>query len=93
MCDQEHMHTFYSQECKITMKDLGKLVAREIRTPNNVYILYEINGEKCFMGKKNEIWLWHKRMGHVNFENMVKINTKQSSKRYSKNHKTFKHYL
>jgi hypothetical protein len=27
-----------------------KLVARAIKTPNNVYILDEISGEKCFMG-------------------------------------------
>jgi hypothetical protein len=40
-----------------------------------VYILDEINGGKCFMGKIDEIWLWHKRMGHMNFENLVKINT------------------
>jgi hypothetical protein len=42
-----------------------------------VYILNEINGEKCFMGKIDESWFWHKRMGHINFDNLVKINTKQ----------------
>jgi hypothetical protein len=30
------------------------MVAKEIRTPNNIYILDEINGEKCFMGKIDE---------------------------------------
>jgi hypothetical protein len=54
------------------------LVAKAIRTPNNVYILDEINGEKCFMGKIDESWLWHKRMGHMNFDNLVKISTKQA---------------
>jgi hypothetical protein len=46
MCDQGHSITFNSQECKIRKEDSGKIVAREIRTPNNVYILDEINGEK-----------------------------------------------
>jgi hypothetical protein len=30
------------------------------------------------MGKTDEIWLWHKRMGHMKFENLVKINTNQA---------------
>jgi hypothetical protein len=46
MCDQGHTLTFNSQEFKIKTYDSGKLVAREIRTPNNVHILDEINGEK-----------------------------------------------
>jgi hypothetical protein len=30
------------------------------------------------MGKIYEIWLWHKRMGHMNFDDLVKINNKQT---------------
>jgi hypothetical protein len=77
MCDQGHTLTFVSQECKIRKFNLGKLVTKEITTPTNVYILNEINGYKCFMGKTNEIWMWHKRMGIMNFDNLVKINTKK----------------
>jgi hypothetical protein len=29
------------------------------------------------MGQTDEIWLWHRRMGHMNFDNLVKINTKK----------------
>jgi hypothetical protein len=50
---------------------------KQSEPPNNVYILDEINGEKCFMGKIDESWLWHKRMGHMIFDNLVKLNTKQ----------------
>lgn len=25
------------------------------------------------MSQRNECWLWHKRMGHVNFDSMIKI--------------------
>jgi hypothetical protein len=51
MCDQGHTLTFNTQECKIRKENSGKLVAKAIRTPNNVYILDEINGEKCFTGQ------------------------------------------
>jgi hypothetical protein len=53
------------------------MVAKAIQTPNNVYILNEFNGSKCFMGKIDEIWLWHKIMGHMNFDNLVKIDIKK----------------
>jgi hypothetical protein len=50
ICDQGHALTFDSGEYKIRKSNSGKLVAKQIRTPNNVYILDEINGENCFMG-------------------------------------------
>jgi hypothetical protein len=78
MCDQGQTLTLDSQECKIRKESSGKLVTKAIRTQNNVYIIDEVNGEKRFMGQTDEIWLWHKRMGHMNFENLVKINTKQA---------------
>ena len=28
------------------------------------------------MGKLDESWLWHKRMGHINFDNLVKLDKK-----------------
>jgi hypothetical protein len=48
-----------------------------MRTQNNVYILVEINREKCFIGKTDERWLWNKRMRHIKFDNLVKISTNQ----------------
>jgi hypothetical protein len=52
-------------------------VATTIRTLSNIYILKEIGKEKCCLGKENESWLWHRRMGHMNFENLVKISRKE----------------
>ena len=77
MCDQRNTLTFNSQECKIIRENASKLVAREIKAPNNVYIFYEISGENCFMGQTYESCFWYTRMGHMNFDNLVKINTKQ----------------
>ena len=45
-----------------------------MRTPSNVYILE--NEEKCYMSQIDESFLWHRRMGHPNFENLVKISQK-----------------
>jgi hypothetical protein len=80
MCDQGHTLLFNSKKCEIRKEGSGKLVATTIRTPNNIYILNEIGKERCCLGKENESWLWHKRMGHMNFDNLVKIK-KGSSKR------------
>ena len=50
MCDQGHVLTFTSKDCKIRREDSGKLVATTSRTPNNIYILDEIKKEKCCLG-------------------------------------------
>jgi hypothetical protein len=47
------------------------------RTSSNTYVLSEIGNEKCCLGKENESWLWHKIMGHIHFDNLVKFNQKE----------------
>ena len=42
-----------------------------MRTPSNVYILE--NERQCYMSQTDESVLWHRRMGHLNFDNLVKI--------------------
>jgi len=51
-----------------------------IRTLNNIMFLNEIGNERCFLGKENEMWIWHRKMGHMNFENLVKITKKEAVK-------------
>jgi hypothetical protein len=53
---------------------LGKLVGTTVITSNNIYVLSEIGNEKCCLGKEDENWLWHRRMGHMHFDNLVKVN-------------------
>jgi transposase InsO family protein len=53
------------------------LVETTIRTPNNVYILNKIGKEVCCVGQTNERWLWHKIMGHLSFDNLVKVSNHQ----------------
>ena len=65
-CDQGHKCIFDSKKCEIRRKDSRKLVGIVVRTPSNVYILE--NEEQCYMSQIDEIFLWHRRMGHLNFE-------------------------
>ena len=54
------------------------MVGIATRTSNNIYVLSEIGNEKCFLGKEDESWLWHKRMGHIKFDNLVNVSKKES---------------
>ena len=78
MCDQGHILTFTSKDCKIRKEKSGKLVAIASKTPNNIYMLDEMKRERCYLGKEDESWLWHRRMGHIHFGNLIKISKKQA---------------
>jgi hypothetical protein len=49
-----------------------------MRTSSNIYVLSEIGNENCFLGKEYESWLWHIRMGHINFDNLVKFRKREA---------------
>jgi hypothetical protein len=78
MCDQGHKVTFDSQKCEIRKEGLGKLVATAARTSSNIYVLSEIGNEKCCLGKEDESWLWHRRMGHMHFDILVKVSKREA---------------
>jgi hypothetical protein len=78
MCDQGHKITFDSQKCKIRKEGSKKLIATTAITLSNIYVLSEIGNEKCCLGKEDESWLWHRRMGHIHFENLVKVSKEES---------------
>jgi hypothetical protein len=76
-CDQGHILIFDSQKCEIRKEDLGKLVVVAPRTSSDVYILNTEEEEKCCMGQIDESWLWHRRMGHISFDNLIKVSRKE----------------
>jgi hypothetical protein len=78
MCDQGHKVTFDSQKCEIRKEGSRKLIATTARTSSNIYVLSEIGNEKCCLGKEDESWLWHRRMGHIHFDNLVKANRSEA---------------
>jgi hypothetical protein len=77
MCDQCYNLTFNSKVCEINKEGSRRLVEKTNRTLSNVYVLDEFKGEKCCMGQLNESLLWKIRMGHINFDNIVKLNNTQ----------------
>jgi hypothetical protein len=41
-------------------------------------VLSEIGNEKCCLGMEDEIWLWHRRMCHIHFDNLVKVSKREA---------------
>jgi hypothetical protein len=60
MCDQGHKLVCDTHKCEIRKEYSGRVVAKAMRTSNNIYILSEIGKEKCYLGKEDEVWLWHR---------------------------------
>jgi hypothetical protein len=78
MCDQGHKVTFDSQKCDIRKEGSGKLIATVVRTSSNIHVLSEIGNEKCCLGKEDESWLWNRIMGHIHFDNLVKVHKREA---------------
>jgi hypothetical protein len=77
MCDQGHKITFDSQKCEIRKEGSGKFIALVARTSRNIYLFGEIGNEKCCLGKEDEGFLWHRIMGRIHFNNLVKVSKKE----------------
>ena len=84
MCDQGHILIFNSKYCDIMKEGSNRLVTTIVRTPNNIYIVNDIGKESCCFGQEDESWIWHRRMGHINFDNLVKISKKEVVREMSK---------
>jgi hypothetical protein len=78
MCDQGHKVTFDSQKCEIRREGSGKFFGIDARTSNNIYVLSEIGNKNRCLGKEDESWLWNIRMGHIHFDNFVKVNKREA---------------
>jgi hypothetical protein len=76
-CDKGLFIIFDSKGCQIRDIKSNKLVGTTTRTSSNIYILDE-EKEKCYLGSEDESWLWHKRLGHINVENLIQLNRKKA---------------
>ena len=75
-CDQGNICIFDLEKCEIRKKDSGRVVCIAIGNSNKVHILE--NENQCYLSMVNESWLWKRRMGHLNFDNLVKISKKEA---------------
>jgi hypothetical protein len=55
------------------------VVDKGIRIENNVYVLKE-DKEVCHLRKHDERWLWHMRLGHLNFDHLIKLKNLEAVK-------------
>jgi len=78
ICDRGHDVIFKKHGCEIRRANSGRLVAVGTRTSGNLYTLTETSNGSCLLGKEDEDWLWHKRLGHISFDNLVKICSKRA---------------
>ncbi len=65
---------FILKNVRLSKRKIGKLVGISLRTSENVYILDTNPCEECHVNLVDESWLWHRRMGHINFDNLVRVN-------------------
>ena len=56
----------------LLLDDKGKLIGSGKKTKDNLFYL-DLGECSCFIAQVEESWLWHRRLCHVNFDNMVKI--------------------
>jgi len=54
------------------LDEKGKLIGSGKQTKGNLFYL-DLGDCSCFIAEVEESWLWHTRLCHVNFDNMVKI--------------------
>lgn len=81
-CNKGHYMIFDSKQCQIRDVKTNQLVGTTTRTSSNIYILDE-EDENCYLGHEDESWLWHKRLGHISFDNLIQLNTKEAIKNLS----------
>ena len=54
------------------LDDKEKLIGLGKQKKGNLFYL-DLGECSCFIDQVEEIWIWHRRLCHVNFDNMVKI--------------------
>ena len=68
-----HKLEFQNRKLKI-IGDKGNLIGTGVQTKGNLFYLDPIF-DICLFVKAEDVWLWHKRLFHVNFDNHVSISS------------------
>lgn len=74
MCSKGYNLVFQNGGCEIRKGISRILVVVGTSKRCNAYQL-KGSGVKCFMSQTNESWIWHWRMGHINFDILVRISS------------------
>ena len=63
-----------------------RVIASGLRTSENIYNLIDSTIQEtslvntCLMSQVEENWLWHKRLGHLSFDNLARISKNKKVK-------------
>ena len=79
ICDKGCKFLFRAQDCEVRSITTGKTLIKGVRTEINFYIVEEEN-EACHISKLDESWLWHRRLGHLNFDHIISLSKKNEVK-------------
>ena len=63
----------FNQKKTLIYNSKGELSGSGERTKGNLFYLDE-SIETCLMVKSEDVWLWHKRLFHVNIDSLTNIN-------------------
>ena len=50
----------------------GKIIGIGEKARGNLFYL-DLSEETCMFAQQDDVWLWHKKLCHVNFDNLVNI--------------------
>jgi len=82
LCDKDFKVLFDDSTCDILGKKINICVLFSFRE-NNVYMIDMLNlhcNATCLKAFNENFLLWHRRLGHVAFDHLSRINSKKSVK-------------
>ena len=74
MCDKDYKVNFYQELCEV-VNEGGKIVIIGHKTMDNCYAI-NLNSRTplvCSKAKLDPIELWHRRLGHINYRDLVHL--------------------
>ena len=77
ICDKGCEVLFRDQYCELRSITTGKNLVKGFQIKINVYIMKD-ESEGRYIRKIDESWLWHRRLGHLNFDHIIKLSKKKA---------------
>ena len=65
LCDADCNVIFFAHHCEIRRNGSKQIIGRGIRSAGSVYVLEEVEGERCLVSQHDNSWLWRKRLAHL----------------------------
>ena len=71
LCDQNLFVRFTKNKCLVVVDESEKSIMKGVRSPDNCYLL--TLPATCLKIAVDEAELWHRKLGHVNYQSMKKV--------------------